>query len=325
AGVQALLDPEHAHSGRFLPGALCALDGGGAPPGGQQRGVEAQPAVARDAERRRGERVRVGEHRRGVGRGVADVLLDGRVTARGGGQHRHPGLEGESLDGAGAQLPAAPGGGVGAGEHPHHLVVRVEQGAQGGQGGVGGAGEEQSHDVSESTVAARRPAGTRRPGRRQARPWCGTSHNGRPRRGSGQNTSGGSSRTRSEPFALRALRAATPARSAPASSREREGSRRTTARARPAASGPSRSTGPNTAVPSGSSTVSRKVRQASRSPTTSATREKGGRSSSRRSSSTRSRKKVERWATRSRIAGSVAVPTTSTSPPSSALRTSAMA
>src|SRR5699024_4474090 len=74
----------------------------------------------------------------------------------------------------------------------------------------------------------------------------------------GQNASGGSSRPRRGPPALRARRAATPARSASASSRERRGSIRSTARARTSGSGPSRSTGPSTSVASGSWVVSRK-------------------------------------------------------------------
>ena len=108
--------------------------------------MEVHPAVARDLERGRGDEVPVGDHGRGIRGEIAQLLQHVGIAQARRGEHRHTGLEGECLHGRGGELPAAPGGGIGAREHGDDVVARVEQGTQGGKGGFGGAGEDKTHD-----------------------------------------------------------------------------------------------------------------------------------------------------------------------------------
>ena len=84
-----VLEEERRRSGDVLAGHHRALHGGSAPPGGEQREVQVHPAVSRDVERRSGDDRAVGDDRAGVGRHLAQPVVERRVLGGGGGEHRH--------------------------------------------------------------------------------------------------------------------------------------------------------------------------------------------------------------------------------------------
>ena len=115
-------------------------------PGGQQREVQVDPAVARDVERRPRDQRAVRHHRAAVGRDLRQPLEELGLARPPRGQHLDLGFERELLDRRDAELAPTTGRRVGTGEHGDDLVpLAGEQRPQARQRGGGRAGEEQAH------------------------------------------------------------------------------------------------------------------------------------------------------------------------------------
>ncbi len=145
-GVQPLLDQEGRRPGHLVPGHHRVLDGRRAPPGGQQREVQVDPAPGGHVEGDLGQQGPVGDDGAAVRRDLAQPGEERLVPGPGGLEHLDPGLL-RPFGHRARDEPAAPAGrGVRTGHDGGHLVaVGGDQGVQGGDGDFGGAGEDELH------------------------------------------------------------------------------------------------------------------------------------------------------------------------------------
>ena len=160
AGVHALVEEERRRAGHLVAGTDRVLHRGGAAPRGQQREVQVDPPVRRHVEGGAGDDRSIGDDRDQVGSQLGQRPQELRVARVTGLEHRHPRLLGDLGDRGGSELPAPPGGRIGAGDDSHHLVIGREQRAQARDCRSGGPGEDEAHGVDARAPGRRWRAGS---------------------------------------------------------------------------------------------------------------------------------------------------------------------
>ncbi len=153
-GVQALLQQERRRPGHVVAVPDRVLHGGGAPPGGQQREVQVDPAVPGDVQRDTGYEGAVRHDRAAVGRERRESREEAVVPWSRRPQHLDAGVE-RSLRHRGRDKSPTPAGGcVGAGEHRDDVVAGAQQRVERGQCGRRRAGEDESHAATSTARTA---------------------------------------------------------------------------------------------------------------------------------------------------------------------------
>src|SRR6266542_3209077 len=145
AGVQPGFEQEHAGTGQLVAVQHSVLDGRGAPPGGQQREVQVDPAMARDRQRGLRHQRAVGHYRHAVRGEGAQPVEKRRLPRPDRGQHLDAALVGPGAHRRADQPPAAASGRVRPGQDRQQLVRRGRDRVQGRQGDGRRTGEDQPH------------------------------------------------------------------------------------------------------------------------------------------------------------------------------------
>ena len=139
------VEEERRRAGHLVAGTDRVLHRGGAAPGRQQREVQVDPPVRRDVEGGAGDDRSVGDDRAAVGRQLGQRRQELRVARAPGLEHLDPHLLGQLGDRRGGELPAPPGGRVGAGDDSDDLVVGDASSARSDGLPARGPGEDEAH------------------------------------------------------------------------------------------------------------------------------------------------------------------------------------